>query len=109
NAIVMPHGVARFPVQNVAKRLEHRRINAMRLVYKFKPDSRGQGPGDPIVVKMTEEVGGADVARLRNQEFSTSKAIGDISERNYAGSQRTRPQRRESSEIYSQKNYRQGS
>jgi hypothetical protein len=33
NAIVMPHGVARFRVQNVAKRLEGRRINAMHLVY----------------------------------------------------------------------------
>ncbi|HEX3672703.1 MAG TPA: hypothetical protein VHU87_00390, partial [Rhizomicrobium sp.] len=48
NAIVMPHGVARFPVQNVAKRLEHRRINAMRLVYKFKPDSRGRVPATHI-------------------------------------------------------------
>jgi hypothetical protein len=37
----MPHGVALFRVQNVAKRLEHRRINAMRLVYKIKPDTRG--------------------------------------------------------------------
>jgi hypothetical protein len=44
----MPHGVARFPVQNVAKRLEHRRINAMRLVYKFKPDSRGRVPATHI-------------------------------------------------------------
>jgi hypothetical protein len=40
----MPHGVARFRVQNVAKRLEDRRINAMHLVYKFKPDSSGTRP-----------------------------------------------------------------
>ena len=33
-AILMPHGLILLRVQNVAKRLEHRRINAMRLVHK---------------------------------------------------------------------------
>src|SRR4051794_38736966 len=33
-AILMQHGLILFPVQNVAKRLEHRRINAMHLVHK---------------------------------------------------------------------------
>jgi len=32
-------------VQNVAKRLETSRINAMQFVYKIKPDSRGLDPG----------------------------------------------------------------
>jgi hypothetical protein len=44
NAIVMPHGAVLFCVQNVAKRLEPRRINAMHYVYKNKPDSRGLDP-----------------------------------------------------------------
>jgi hypothetical protein len=30
-----------FRVQNVAKRLDLRRINAMRFVHKIKPDSSG--------------------------------------------------------------------
>ena len=41
NAILMAHGVGPFRVQIVAKRLKHRRINAMHLVYKIKPDSSG--------------------------------------------------------------------
>ncbi|HEX3673177.1 MAG TPA: hypothetical protein VHU87_02795, partial [Rhizomicrobium sp.] len=65
NAIVMPHGVARFPVQNVAKRLEHRRINAMRLVYKFKPDSRGTCPGMTVEGVMRGDPSPARPPRLR--------------------------------------------
>ena len=41
DAIVMPHGVVLFGVQNVAKRLETRRIKAMHPVHKNKPDSSG--------------------------------------------------------------------
>jgi hypothetical protein len=33
-----------FRVQNVAKRLDPRRINAMRFVHKIKPDSSGSSP-----------------------------------------------------------------
>jgi hypothetical protein len=33
-----------FRVQNVAKRLDLRRINAMRFVHKIKPDSSGVDP-----------------------------------------------------------------
>jgi hypothetical protein len=33
-----------FRVQNVAKRLDLRRINAMRFVHKIKPDSSGLDP-----------------------------------------------------------------
>jgi hypothetical protein len=33
-----------FRVQNVAKRLDLRRINAMRFVHKIKPDSSGAAP-----------------------------------------------------------------
>src|SRR4051794_28448192 len=42
-AILMQHGMILFPVQNVAKRLEHRRFKAMRLVHKKR--SRGTRPG----------------------------------------------------------------
>src|SRR3954447_19743681 len=38
-AILMQHGLILFPVQNVAKRLEHRRIKAMRLVQQKPPPS----------------------------------------------------------------------
>ncbi|MEO2038785.1 MAG: hypothetical protein ABGW90_08820, partial [Martelella sp.] len=52
-------------VQNAAKRLKTSRINAMRLVYKFKPDSSGTGPS------MTVESGAGLLAyRERLPSFS---------------------------------------
>src|SRR4051794_11790942 len=44
-AILMQHGLILFPVQNVAKRLEHRRINAMRLVHKKRTGQPWDEPG----------------------------------------------------------------
>src|SRR4051794_30954571 len=44
-AILMQHGLILFPVQNVAKRLEHRRINAMRLVHKKRTGQPWDKPG----------------------------------------------------------------
>jgi hypothetical protein len=38
------HGCDPFRVQNVAKRLEPRRIKAMHLVHQIKPDSSGPDP-----------------------------------------------------------------
>src|SRR3954471_3159265 len=46
-AILMQHGLILFPVQNVAKRLEHRRINAMRLVHKKRTGQPWACPGHP--------------------------------------------------------------
>ena len=45
NAILMPHGVAPFRVQETRQRLNTSRINTVRSVQKFKPDSRGTRPG----------------------------------------------------------------
>src|SRR5437763_6311580 len=44
-AILMQHGLILFPVQNVAKRLEHRRINAMHLVHKKRTGQPWDKPG----------------------------------------------------------------
>src|SRR3954451_2199392 len=46
-AILMQHGLILFPVQNVAKRLEHRRINAMRLVHKKRTGQPWPCAGHP--------------------------------------------------------------
>src|SRR3954451_17852355 len=46
-AILMQHGLILFPVQNVAKRLEHRRINAMHLVHKKRTGQPWDKPGHP--------------------------------------------------------------
>jgi hypothetical protein len=44
NAILMPHGVAPFRVQETRQRLNTSRINTVRSVCKIKPDSRGTRP-----------------------------------------------------------------
>jgi hypothetical protein len=41
-------------VQNVSKRLETSRINAMRHVYKIKPDSSGLDPESITLFRYTE-------------------------------------------------------
>src|SRR3954470_17724708 len=46
-AILMQHGLILFPVQNVAKRLEHRRINAMHLVHKKRTGQPWPCAGHP--------------------------------------------------------------
>src|SRR4051794_3566670 len=46
-AILMQHGLILFPVQNVAKRLEHRRINAMHLVHEKRTGQPWACPGHP--------------------------------------------------------------
>src|SRR3954451_1483362 len=53
-AILMQHGLILFPVQNVAKRLEHRRINAMRLVHKKRTGQPWDKPGHDDPFKCVE-------------------------------------------------------
>src|SRR3954470_5865314 len=69
-AILMQHGLILFPVQNVAKRLEHRRINAMRLVHKKRTGQPWACPGHPrpssvadMQIRIGTNVGYIDAAR----------------------------------------------
>jgi hypothetical protein len=42
---VMTHGLGSFRVRKTLQRLNTSRINAVHLVYKLEPDSRGLVPG----------------------------------------------------------------
>src|SRR3954447_21890673 len=102
-AILMQHGLILFPVQNVAKRLEHRRINAMHLVHKKRTGQPWDKPGHDDQVcqpgkgenRMRSERG-ARYTRLRTSLRISrgSKATSRISPRHARATRRSFASRR---------------
>jgi hypothetical protein len=68
--VLIPSGV-----QNVAKRLEPRRINAMRIVYKIKPDSSGFMQGTHFLFQRSAQQIGSSACADDDEEGVSARNV----------------------------------